>query len=186
MEKLKFRDIIKVPLDFKINNEVSHQPSDFFDNKPYYKVDFDVKLSDGKNLQRDFVWSLDQKRELILSIIKGIPLPRFAAVCFTDDTKNRQEQHKVFKIIDGKQRLSTVRDFMENKFCIFVDNKAYYYDDFDQELQRSIWGCDLRFNIVYEYPDTKLTDKQLITWFELINFAGTIQDKQHLKNLKDE
>jgi len=38
-----------------------------------YTLDFDVYLpSIGKNLQRPFVWTLEQKQALILSVLKGM------------------------------------------------------------------------------------------------------------------
>jgi len=183
---LKFRDIVK-PINLDIRQEVSYQPSYFFERNYGYKIDYDVRLSDGTSLQRDFVWTLQQKQELIISIIKGILLPRFAAIVYEDDQKGKLklEQDKIFKIIDGKQRLSTIQAFMNNEFPILFKGNEYFYNDFDSELKRSIWGCDLRFNIVYEYFDQKVSDEDMIRWFELINWAGTPQDKKHFEKLKN-
>jgi hypothetical protein len=39
-------------------------------------------------------------------------------------------------------------------------------------------------DVAYSYPDVPITDDQKIAWFEMINFAGTPQDIEHLNNLK--
>lgn len=55
-----------------------------------YKLDFDVYLpTKGKNLQRPFCWTLAQKRELILSMIKGIDIQAFSIIISTDEDKTR-------------------------------------------------------------------------------------------------
>jgi len=77
---------------------------DVFD-RDNYNLDFDVFLpSIGKNLQRELCWTLLQKQELILSILKGIQIPKMAFVFIN---------HKIIQVVDGKQRLSALIDF----FC---------------------------------------------------------------------
>lgn len=71
-----------------------------------YDIDWDIILSDGKLLQRDFCWSHEQKSELILSVLKNIPIPPFS---FIIGGKN----DKTLRVIDGKQRLSTLIDFIK-------------------------------------------------------------------------
>ena len=47
----------------------------------YANIDFDVFLpSRGMNLQRGYVWSIEQKRELIWSILLNRHIPRMALV----------------------------------------------------------------------------------------------------------
>jgi uncharacterized protein with ParB-like and HNH nuclease domain len=153
------------------------------DLKRDYDIDYDVYLpTKGKNLQRGFVWSLEQKRELILSVMKGVKLPPVTVIQYTNDLTGRREK-RILKVIDGKQRISTLIDFIENKFSILFNNKEYYYTDLTKQSQREIDDC-IRFDIGYEYPDTLISDDEKIAWFEMINFAGTPQDAEHLKNLK--
>ena len=61
------------------------------------------------DFQRDFVWGLDKKRQLIDSILLGIPLPIFY---FSEDKNSN------YLVVDGKQRLSTIFGFIENKFSL--------------------------------------------------------------------
>ena len=55
------------------------------------------------------VWSPKQKSELIESILIGIPLPIIYV---------KQDKEGNYILIDGRQRLSTIFDFMENKFSL--------------------------------------------------------------------
>ena len=65
-----------------------------------YDIDWDIILSDGKPLQRDFCSCDQQKSELILSVLKNIPIPPFSFIIGGKDDKT-------LRVIDGKQRLST-------------------------------------------------------------------------------
>jgi hypothetical protein len=142
-----------------------------------YKLDFDVWLpSKNKNLQRPFVWTLFQKRELILSILKGVMIAPISVINY---------DHRIYKIIDGKQRLSTLISFVKNEFSIEVDGDEYYFSDLDKDTaQGEFMYRSIKADIGYEYPHQPISDDDLIAWFEMINFAGTPQDAEHLKNLK--
>lgn len=143
-------------------------------------IDWNVYLpTKGMNLQRDFVWTLEQKRELIYSIFKGIQLPPISIIQYRDKTKN-----VTYKIIDGKQRLSTIISFVKNEFSIIWNNKEYFFDDLDHRIQGEfLFHGTIRSNIGYEYDDDPISDDDKIKWFNLINFAGTPQDKEHMNKL---
>lgn len=147
-------------------------------------IDYDILLSNGKKLQRDFVWTIEQKRELILSILKNIPIGQFQVIIYTHGN-SRSRDKQTFKIIDGKQRLSTVLDFVQGKFGFIYDKVEYFINDLDLFTKLKFTSFSFDFNVVYEYNDHQnLTDAQLIAWFERVNFAGTPQDKEHLNYLK--
>ncbi|RDU52130.1 hypothetical protein CQA49_08710 [Helicobacter sp. MIT 00-7814] len=64
----------------------------------------------ASNFQRESgVWNLKQKSELIESILCGIPLP----AVYLSETKEHETQ-----IIDGKQRIETFVDFMNDGFSL--------------------------------------------------------------------
>ena len=151
-----------------------------------HKLDFDVYLpTKNKNLQRPFCWNINQKRELILSIIKGIDIQSFTILI-----SENEDHTKVYKVIDGKQRLSTMIDFLNDKFSIMLLDVEYLYSqlpndsDFRNSIKYTIDHFDLHFNQTYEYWDDQISDDDKIAWFEQINFAGTPQDIEHLNKLK--
>lgn len=139
------------------------------------KIDWEVYLpTKGIYLQRNFVWTLDQKREIIWSILMRRNIPRMAIMCAADDT---------YLIIDGKQRLSSMFGFFNNDFTLLIDDKEYYFNELPIDYQKVIAMYSLSFYIVYENSE-ELTDQDKIDWFKFINFAGTPQDAEHMKKLK--
>jgi uncharacterized protein with ParB-like and HNH nuclease domain len=146
------------------------------------KIDFDVFLpSIGKNLQRGFVWHIMQKRELIWSILMNRNIPRMAMInVITPETGT----DGVYQVIDGKQRLSTMIDFYNNKFHLEIDNKYYLFGDLPQEYQNVISCYAIPYLIVHEDYGNQITDQEKINWFKFINYAGTPQDLEHIKSLQ--
>lgn len=180
---LKLSDIEK-KIDFKIQRHTTmHYLCQLADGAYGIKLDFDVYLpTKGMNLQRPLVWTLFQKQQLILSALKGIQLPPIQFILFTDDRSPDKTQ--VYQIIDGKQRLTTLISFYRGEFPIIWEGKEYFFKDLDEWAARRISHMTLDSDRVYAYPDDDLSDNQKIAWFEMINFAGTAQDVEHLNNLK--
>ena len=143
-------------------------------------IDFDVYLpTKGRNLQRDYVWSIEQKRELIWSILIGRNIPRMAMInIITEDSGTSG----VYQVIDGKQRLSSMIDFYRGNYSLIIDGWSYYYKDLPIEYQREIAKFMFPYYIVND-PSNKITDEDKISWFKFINFAGTPQDAKHLRSL---
>lgn len=86
------------------------------------KCRFDHKLQRKQNQ-----WSLLQKSELIDSIFRNFPIDSIRAEELTDE-----KGKKTYYILDGVQRISTVCDFINNKFAlsktlepVIVDGEIY-------------------------------------------------------------
>jgi uncharacterized protein with ParB-like and HNH nuclease domain len=150
----------------------------------YFKtlnIDWDVYLpSKDKNLQREFVWTLEQKRELIWSVLIGRHIPHFALINSID---KKNEKEDLWLVIDGKQRLSTIFDFVNDKFSLLIDDKEYLCSELPLDYQQTINHFYFRYYVVNEPWDDRITDEQKIAWFKFINFSGTPQDIEHIKNL---
>ncbi len=145
------------------------------------KIDFDVWLpSKGMNLQRDYVWTVEQKRELMWSVLMNRYIPRMAMVNIISDMIDLDG---TYQVIDGKQRLSAMIDFIKGKYDLIIDEKSYYFKDLPKDYQRVIEGYMFPYYIVNEDYGNQITDDDKIAWFRYINFAGTPQDAEHLKSL---
>lgn len=143
-------------------------------------IDFDVYLpTKGKNLQRDYVWTLHQKREIIWSILMNRHIPRMAMVNIVLD--NTAEG--IYQVIDGKQRLSAMIDFYKGLYTLDIEGTEYYFNQLPDDYQRVIAGYMFPYYIVHEDYGDKISDEDKINWFRYINFAGTPQDTEHLKEL---
>lgn len=143
-------------------------------------IDWDVYLpSLGINLQREFVWELVQKREIIMSILLQRHIPKFSFV--VSYAKGSTEEK--YLIIDGKQRLSSIFDFIDDKFSIEIDDKEYLFSELPVDYQLAITKYPIRYHALYETPEKLMSDETKRSWFIFINFAGTPQDLEHLNKL---
>ncbi len=144
-------------------------------------VDFDVFLpTKNRNLQRDFVWTIHQKRELIWSVLMNRHIPRMAMINVVD---NKIDMRGTYQVIDGKQRLSAMIDFYNGKFDLIIDGDGYYFENLPEDYQRVISGFMFPYYIVNEDYGNKFSDEDKISWFKYINFAGTPQELEHLDSL---
>lgn len=161
-----------------IPHEINSQVKYFAEN---VAIDFDVYLPTKKmNLQRDFVWNVDQKRELIWSILMNRNIPRMAMMnVLTEDSGTEG----IYQVIDGKQRLSAMIDFYRNKYTLLVDGKEYFFNELPVDYQNVIKGHHFAYYIANEPYGKAFTDQDKINWFMYINFAGTPQDKAHFELL---
>jgi len=143
--------------------------------------DFDVYLpTKGKNLQRGLVWSIEQKRSLILSILRDQKIPNMVVV----QDENKDKSFYYWKVIDGKQRLTTFFDFIDGKFSIVWKDKEYYINDLPEDCKKHIMLFDnYTISVHYNYNNI-ITDDVLISLFEDLNWLGTPQDIEHLNELK--
>ena len=160
-------------------HEINSQVKYFADKT---NIDFDVYLpTKGMNLQRDFVWNIEQKRELIWSVLMRRNIPRMAILNVLDDNNNSEG---VYQIIDGKQRLSSLIDFYNNKYTLLVDGKEYFINELPIDYRNVIGGYMFPYFLANEEVKGTFTDEDKIQWFKFINFAGTEQDKLHFDKLK--
>ena len=168
--------------DFVIKNEFDVDPlSSQIRYVKKLNIDWDVYLeSKGKNLQRDLVWNIDQKRELIISVLMKRHIPNLAFINSIDKSDERKE---VYLLIDGKQRLSTIFDFIDDKFTLVIDDVEYTFSELTDDYKHAINNYYIGYYVLNEPYHNRITDQQKIDWFKFINFAGTPQDKDYLLSL---
>lgn len=112
----------------------------------------DGDIDMAPDFQRNLVWDDFQKSRLIESILLRIPLPMFY---FSEDKEGR------ITIVDGLQRLTTIKGFMENKFPL---RKLEYLSD----------SCNERY---YKTDDTKQgLDAKYLRWFNQTQFSVNVID----------
>lgn len=165
--------------NLEIRRPTTFKPAYFFLKDCGYVIDWDVPLSNGINLQRPFVWNTCQKENLIISMLFDdvAPIPNFHAAFY------ETEYSTVVKIIDGKQRLNAIKEFIEGKFPLNIKGYKYFYEDLPSIRKYKINCYSLNFCIRYEYFDDRLSDEQLVTWFKYVNFGGTQQENRHMNKL---
>lgn len=150
-----------------------------------YKSDI-IKLD--PEFQRASVWSPKQKSELIESIIIGIPLP----ILYIKENKEGD-----WILIDGRQRLSTIFDFMDNKFALSYLSilKDYNGFKFDEErenqhpssnhkdyLKSNIRGKIEDVNLVLHIIKEPTPERLTYDLFDRVNRGGTRLNNQEMRN----
>lgn len=169
----------------ELQNQIDFYPQEISTGLKYFvnqNIDWDVFLpTRGKNLQRDFVWTIEQQRELIWSVFIGRHIPHCAIINIVDRDNPLKD---ILQIIDGKQRLSTLVKFFKNELSIIIDDKEYFLKDLPEDYQRYFNRFTFRYYVVNEPFDTPMTDQQKINWFKYINYAGTPQDIEHIKSIE--
>ena len=132
--------------------------------------------------QRKDVWSPKKKKELIKSLLLGIPLPSIIL-------HKRGSQRS---IIDGKQRLTAIVKFMQNEFKLpnlDVEPEHALYDArlawFNKDGKKSLpevlrEDLELREIPVLVFED--VPEKRLRKVFQLYNVSGTRLNAAEIRN----
>lgn len=129
---------------------------------------FGVELN--PDYQRDYVWSIEDKVALIDSIFKGLEIGRllFVKLPFIGNDCGSE-------IVDGKQRFSTIVDFMSGKFKYMG---KYYYEMHPADRTRFE-----ETTIVYGELPEDITREQLLSIFIETNTKGRVMEQSHLDKI---
>lgn len=134
--------------------------------------------------QRDFCWSLNDKQLLIESIYNKIDcgkiLIRLHSWNKLKNLANKGETELAFKdIVDGKQRMKTIQEFIFNEF---PDIHGNYYNDLSAHAQYSFGDHQL---FAYAEMPESTTDEEVVYQFLKMNFSGVPQSQEHLNYVKE-
>lgn len=78
----------------------------------------------NRRYQRKLVWEIEEKRLLIDSILKGIPLPAVLIAQY----KLKEGNNTILEIVDGLQRLETIKSFILCEFSIEHEGEHKYFN----------------------------------------------------------
>ncbi len=141
----------------------------------------DLDLS--PDFQREFVWlDITRKSRLIESLLLRIPLPVFYL---------SQDEDGCFKVVDGVQRLTVIRDYLSNRFRLrnleyLKECEGKWYrnknraakESLDSIYVRRIEQTQLFFNII----DPQTPEKVKYDIFRRINTGGKSLNAQEIRN----
>lgn len=143
------------------------------------------------DFQRNIIWDNTRKSRLIESILLGIPLPVFY---FAENRRDKKGDN-TFNVVDGLQRLSTIRQFMNNEFRLKnleylkdeCENKYYKIDEnknivddmfLERRFARRMEQAQLSVNIIEATSPAKVK----YDIFRRINEGGRPLNKQEIRN----
>lgn len=135
--------------------------------------------------QRAFVWSLDDKKLLIESIYNNIDIGKivvrnrsFDWVLDRYESGYKLEDIAFKDIIDGKQRLNALVEFVTN---VYPDSAGHYWSEFSDQAQRKF----LQFNsISYGELGENASDADAKEIFLTLNFTGVQMSQDHIDYVK--
>lgn len=130
-------------------------------------------------VQRGYVWNKSQKSNLIHSIIEDYPIPAVYA----------KKDGKVYDVLDGKQRLSTIASYMSDEFALSkLDAVSIETDTSSESVKFHISGkkfsqlpLELQEKIssymIEIYSFDGITDEQVTTLFKKLNNGKPLTPK---------
>lgn len=124
--------------------------------------------------QRGLVWKLKQKQSFIENLFKHKAL--IAPTIILNWVKDGKE------VIDGKQRITTVFDFLENKFKL---SNGMYFKDLCRKDSDFISCHEVRYTRIEKIGHSDLTDNEKIELFLEINELGTKMSDKHIEKVKE-
>jgi len=142
--------------------------------------------------QRGHVWGLTRRRNLIRSIIMGIPIPSLIVndrmgAKFSEPTYD-QDRNWAYAIIDGKQRTTTIIMWLRSEFAVPA---SWFGPDLVSTPEPTTDGIYVRFSGltipaqrgmrnrtigVAEGKFGTLTEERMV--FDLVNFGGLAQGER--------
>lgn len=127
-------------------------------------------LIDSPEYQRDYVWTDQDRENLIDSIMNGFDIGKF--VLLTREYPETRDE-----VIDGKQRLNTIMSFIQNKFA-YKGKTWYQFSRHDKQQFESL-------NVQYaELQDAKCKKSDVLWMFLSINAGGVPQTEEHVSGVR--
>lgn len=123
--------------------------------------------------QRSLVWERARKSNLIESLILSYPVPQVYARRIVG--KENKKGDSIYFILDGKQRLSTIKEFLNDEFALTKLSPVTYFDDeLDEEVTLDI--TNKRFS---ELPDG-LKDLLNTVTFSIVYFDNLTKEEEKI------
>lgn len=126
------------------------------------------------DFQREEVWNLQRKIELVESVLMGLPLPIFY---FNQDKYGR------LIVVDGRQRLTALFEYMDDKFVlnklkILPQMDGLKFSDLTPIMASRIEDYQLQAHVIL--PPTP--DRIKFDIFDRVNRGGVQLNKQEIRN----
>ena len=157
----KQRELVTSVVDYNLSSLVDLIQDNSIDLSPDY--------------QRRFRWDATRQSRLIESFLMNVPIP---PIFLNEDSYGK------YSIIDGKQRLSAVHEFLRGRLKlsglqVFSDINGFSYDDLPPTLQRVInTRPTMRAVIILRQSDADVKFEV----FQRLNTGGVSLNPQEIRN----
>ena len=123
--------------------------------------------------QRDLVWSLEDKQQLIESIINRVDIGKFVFL------RNEYSAEKLYEVLDGKQRLTALYEFHTDQF----QYKGFYFSELSFQLKYLFESTPVSVAV---QDKSRMTKKDIYDYFLRLNTCGKQVDVNHLNKIREE
>ena len=135
------------------------------------------QLSTELDCQRGYVWTEERQQGMWDTLLRGHRIPECQAVL------SSRQGFPLYEIIDGKQRITTILNIVNNKIPfkkngadsiyspLFKDNKIIYFKELPKELQTRILTTNINFALY-----SNLTDNDLVVLFRKLNASMPLSE----------
>ena len=155
--------------------KVSEVYEGYFNDDEEGVVGYDEQLDIRPKYQREFVYNPEQQREVIRTVLRGLPLNVMYWVDRWEDpdhpTQAEQDEAR-YEVLDGQQRTLSLCSFMDGDFS--VDDMTF--DNLPKDKQDAIRNYEL---FIYVCNGT---ESEKLEWFKIINIAGERLTDQERRN----
>lgn len=128
-------------------------------------------LNFGAEYQRDYAWGHQEQQTFLRVLISGFPIGSVALAKAPDwDICDGP----YIEVVDGKQRLTTLKLFINNEIPIVIGGEEIYWSEFTRSEQLAFGRPTLSAVILDD-----ATEKDRIAYFVAVNFTGVPQSEEH-------
>lgn len=139
------------------------------------------KIGMKPQYQRNLIWTLEQKQEYITALLKSRAEIK---PIFTLEYENGNDG--IYEVVDGKQRLNAIFEFVEDKFSVPFDKNQGKEMKFSELSAKDVLKI-LNFNVeqtIFICFEGKIPLSFKIELFLEINEKGTRISEEHIKKVK--
>lgn len=136
----------------------------------------ECELDLAPDFQRAFVWKDEQQIRLVESILLGIPLPAFYF---------NQDETGAHQVIDGVQRLTTIKRFMADELELTEERLEYLkaltgqtYSTLDPTIRRRFAGTQIVAHVI----EPQTPDEVKYDIFSRVNTGGSDLKPQEIRH----
>lgn len=161
----------------KWKNIIQRNPNMKTSVNHFYRDILSGEIDINPPYQRGLVWTLEQKQKYIESLFNETAVITPTIVLNWENSID----NGAYEVIDGKQRLTTIFDFIENKFCL---SNGLYFKDLSVSDCNFILYHDIIYTRIEKISCSNLTLNEKIELFLEINELGTKMSEEHIKKVK--
>lgn len=142
-----------------------------------YRKYVEEEIDLNPEYQRELVWTDKQKQEYILAILK-----QRAKITPVIIEKLTEQGTVLYEILDGKQRLTALFDYIDNKYPL---QTGEYFKDLSAKDMNVITQTRVRYTRITSYNECDVPLDFKLAYFLEINALGTKITDEHIEKIEN-